>query len=135
MENDNIIQTKSGVVAILNGGNPLEGCPQTYAEADKWAEDANTEREEWRDPKWGFDCGFKLDFDGPLVRVSSRFYPPKTHYGPTWDGKVHIVVGDHEVITKEFDCKTLDELHDAVEKYVSSVRLKLIELLSEGEKI
>jgi|JI10StandDraft_1071094.scaffolds.fasta_scaffold66913_7 hypothetical protein len=134
MEN-NIIQTGQ-VTIIMNGGNPLEGCPQSYEEAYKWAEDANTEREEWRDPKWRFDCGFKLDFDGPLVRVSSRFYPPKTHYGPTWDGTVSIMVGDHDVIEKKFDCKTLDELHDSVEKYVSSVRLKLIELLErEGKNI
>ena len=71
-------------------------------------------------PKWKFDCGFKLDFDGPIVSVSSRFYPPKTHYGPKWDGNVTINIFDIKIIKKEFKCNTLNDLKNEVENYISN---------------
>lgn len=117
-------------VVIINGGDPINDCPTSYAKADEWAEDVNGEREKYSDPMWRWDCGFKLDFDGPLVRVSSRFYPPKSHYGPTWDGSVTIMIGDFDIIDKKFDCKTLEELRVEVEKYVGEIKSKLQDFLT-----
>jgi hypothetical protein len=105
---------------IFDGGTLLPGCPESPEQAKAWREAANGEKEEWTNPLWSWDCGFKLDYDGPLVSVSSRFYPPKSHYGATWDGTVHIRVLDKEVVTKEFDCPTLDELREKVESFVAS---------------
>jgi hypothetical protein len=123
MENNNIIHHPFGTV-IINGGNALPGCPNDWDEAKVLTEKLNHgEEEPWL--KWSFDCGFKLDYDGPLLRISSRFYPPKTSYGPTWDGWVRIKLLDEEVAAKEFDCPTLDELHEQVEEYVNSFIDKL----------
>lgn len=119
----NIIYHPTGTI-IMNGGNPLEGCPESYEEADKWAENTNESSVVGPDgPKWKFDCGFKLDYDGPLVGISSRFYPPKTHYGPTWDGTVTIYYLGQDVFEKQFDCKSLDELRAQVENFVKTEAL------------
>jgi hypothetical protein len=117
---DNIIQTPNGTV-ILNGGNALNGCPLSWEEAGQWEKSANLDKDEFDEPLWKFDCGFKLDFDGPVLRVSSRFYPPKTHYGPTWDGNVTVYILGKEVEKKSFDCKTLNELKAEVEQYITSL--------------
>src|SRR6056297_3289405 len=111
---------------IFNGGNPLEGCPKNYDEAHKWADDANTEKEELHEPNWSFDCGFKLDFDGPILNVSSRFYPPKTHYGLKWDGIVSILLLGKTIHNESFECDTLDELKEAVEGFIKDFSSKLI---------
>lgn len=117
-----IIEHKNGTI-IMNGGNPLEGCPKDWDEAKLIEEKLNAGKDEDEpQPRWKFDCGFKLDFDGELIRVSSRFYPPKTHYGATWDGTVSIYFLDKEVSEKKFDCATLEELHKQVEEYVDSIK-------------
>lgn len=103
---------------IFNGGNPLEGCPKDYDEANKWADAANAEKSKFHEPKWSFDCGFKLNFDGPILDVSSRFYPPKTHYGPKWDGTVEILLLGKTIHKKSFECDTIDQLKDAVEEFI-----------------
>jgi len=124
---DNIIHHSAGV-AILNGGDPLPGCPENWDEARKWQDSvnkANEENEDYDGPMWVFDCGFKLDFDGPILRISSRFYPPKTHYGSTWDGTVHVRIFDKEVESKKFDCATLDELKIKVEEYVNEIKNRI----------
>lgn len=74
---------------IINGGNALPGCPESWEDARSWQDKANEDKGD-SEPLWSFDCGFKLDFDGGILRVSSRFYPPKTHYGSTWDGTVTV---------------------------------------------
>ena len=112
---DNIIKHSKGV-AIINGGNPLNDCPTDWEWAENWAEGANKNSE---GIDWNWDCGFKLDYDGPILRVSSRFYPPKTHYGKTWDGNVSIYLFDNEILKKEFDCPTLEDLKKEVESFVS----------------
>jgi hypothetical protein len=101
MEN-NIIQHPTGTI-IINGGNPLEGCPKDWDEAKLIQKQLNEHKDE-DEPQWSFDCGFKLDFDGSIVTIGSRFYPPKTHYGAT-----------------RFDCSALDELKKEVEAYVKTV--------------
>lgn len=132
MEN-NIIKI-GNVTAILNGGNPLPGCPESWEQAYEIEKQLNNgvtkDDDDYNSaPRWDFDCGFKLDFDGPLMHISSRFYPPKTHYGATWDGTVTVYILDKEVSEKKFDCKTLDELKQQVEEYVYRVANKLIDAI------
>jgi hypothetical protein len=104
---------------ISNGGSPIKDCPKSYEEAHAWAEAVNAEND--IPVRWSFDCGFKLDFDGGLVRISSRFYPPKTHYGPTWSGWVDVSLLKERVNEKTFDCDSLEELRSEVEAYVQEV--------------
>jgi len=125
---ENIIKHSTGTI-IINGGNQLEGCPSDWDEAKKIQEKLNEGKEEFGVPNWRFDCGFKLDFDGALMSVSSRFYPPKTHYGATWDGSVTISFMGKKFEEKKFDCQTLDELKNQVEGYVNSFGEKLRSLL------
>jgi hypothetical protein len=103
---------------IMNGGSPLPGCPESWDDAHAWIDSANGSRESFEVPVWSFDCGFKLDFDGPILRTCSRFYPPKSGYGPKWDGTVSIIVKDIEVSEKGFECDSLDQLKAEVEAYV-----------------
>ncbi len=118
MEN-NIIQHPTGTI-IMNGGNPLEGCPKDWDEAKLIQEQLNEHKDE-DEPQWKFDCGFKLDYDGSIITIGSRFYPPKTHYGATWDGTVNVYFMGKEIKEKKFDCPTLDELKKQVEAYVQTV--------------
>lgn len=117
---NNIIQI-GNVTTIFNGGNTLPGCPEDFDQFHQWIDTANKDKDEYYHPVWSGDCGYKLDFDGPIVSASSRFYPPKTHYGPTWDGTVTIYLYGKEVEKKSFDFPTFDELVKAVETYINEV--------------
>lgn len=121
---NNIIQTPTGTI-IINGGNPLSGCPESWDEANAWQAKANEEKDEFTEPLWNFDCGFKLDFDGPILSVNSRFYPPTTHGGATWNGSVTVTLVGKDIEEKKFDCKTLDELRAQVELYIDSLKKQL----------
>ena len=59
------------------------------------------------------------------MSVVSRFYPPKSHYGESWDGAVTVFLLDKKVARKEFDCETLEELKKSVEEYVNALRDKI----------
>lgn len=73
-------------------------------------------------PVWDFDCNFKLDYDGPILKISSRFYPPVGRYGgDSWDGDVSVYIVGKLVSEKRFDCPTLIGLKSEVEKYVKSI--------------
>jgi len=114
---------------IINGGAPLDGCPDSWDDATAWEKSANKEKEnDFFEPNWKFDCGFKLDFDGGLVRISSRFYPPKQTYGENWDGNLSVMIGNKKVKTYEFECSDLEELKVKVEE-------KYKEILSSVENI
>ena len=126
---DNIIKTQSTTI-IMNGGNGLKDCPTDWDKAREWEKNANCgiEYEDYDQemkPLWKWDCGFKLDYDGGLMSVSIRFYPPKSNYGETWDGTVTVYIFDKEVEEKKFDCETLEELKRAVEEYVNGLRSKI----------
>mgnify|MGYP006174712725 FL=1 len=69
--------------------------------------------------------GFKLDFDGAILRVTSRFYPLKSHYGKTWDGTIIVCIFDKEVHEEKCDCETLEQLKTKVEKYTEGLRSKI----------
>lgn len=85
--------------------------------AEQWAEKVN-ESKEYYDPKWNWDCGFKLDFGGSLLSVTSRFYPPHKNKGDWWEGDLDISFLGKKISTKRFKEDTLDELHLNVETYV-----------------
>jgi len=85
--------------------------------AKEWQEKANSKKED-NEPKWNWDCNFKLDFDGGLVSIESRFYPP--HYqsnGDFWDGKMRVNVLGNCILEKEFKCDTLEQLQKEVESF------------------
>jgi hypothetical protein len=118
MEN-NIIHHATGTI-IINGGDALPGCPNDWDEA-KVIQDKLNEGKDEDEPNWSFDCGFKLDFDGSIIKISSRFYPPKTNYGATWDGTVHVYFMGKEIKNMKFDCPTLEELKIQVEAYAKTI--------------
>jgi len=113
---------------IINGGEPLEqnDIPENFDIAHRITDGWN-EKLPFDSVNWSWDCGFKLDFDGGLISLSSRFYPPKKHYGPGWDGTVAIVDGLGDTITeKKFQCATLEQLKEEVEQYVNNCYQKIM---------
>jgi len=115
---------------VINGGNPLKGCPESFTEANAWADNANVDSLEFT-PQWGFDCGFKLDFDGPILGVTSRFYPPTEFYGHFWDGTVTVLLMGKEIKEKKIIAKTLDELKVKVDNYVKEIVSSLGSLVDQ----
>lgn len=98
---------------------------EAFQAAYKWAEKVN------QAPKtvceWSWDCGLKLDYDGNLCSISSRFYPPHKSaesYGK-WHGTIHVSVKEYEINTKKVEAKTLDELQVIVEKHVLDIETKI----------
>lgn len=87
--------------------------------ANDWEARANVKKTE-KEPRWAWDCNFKLDYDGGLVSVESRFYPP--HYqslGDFWDGSVRIKVLEECVLERKFKCDTLEQLQSEVEDFMN----------------
>lgn len=124
---ENIIRSKN-VIIISNGGDPLSGCPKNWNDAYAWIDRVNKNKNEHYEPKWKFDCGFKLDYDGPILSVTSRFYPPKTHYGDKWDGAVEILFFGKCIYRRRFEEDTLDDLRYKVESFVrEKVKENIIE--------
>lgn len=129
----NIIKLDNGKIIIMNGGDPINDCPQNWDEAlfiqdnflNKGLIDEDGNGINYKNPLWRFDCGFKLDFDGSLIRVSSRFYPPRTHGGSKWDGTVDIILFGNHMTEKKFETNTLKELKLEVDKYIESIVNKL----------
>ena len=95
-----------------------------WMNAEIWQEKANLEKEDY-DPAWSWDCGFKLDFDGSLVRVSSRFYPPHKNSSGIWEGKVTIRLLDEILIEKELKNSDLNYLKTETENFVNDYKSAL----------
>lgn len=134
MQSENEYISQTGAHVVINGGNPLPGCPESWEQAFEiqkrlnGGEDIKDGKKDSK-PYWRFDCGFKLDYDGPLITVSSRFYPPKNHYGPKWDGGVTIFLLKEEISQKEFEAPDIFELERQVREYVDGVVKKLKEVI------
>jgi hypothetical protein len=99
---------------------------QMWDAAHKWQEQANKEDNLI---KWSWDCGLKLDYDGDVCRISSRFYPPhksSSEYGK-YHGTISVMIGDAEEYLHEHkvEADTLDELKKIVEEYVSKTLVKM----------
>ncbi len=88
--------------------------------ADEWAKQRNDNCEDLTELEWSWDCGLKLDYDGSILKVLSRFYPPhKSHadYG-LYHGDVDFYIVGVKIFSKSFEAKTLDVLCNQVETYV-----------------
>lgn len=83
-------------------------------------------------PLWCWDSGFKLDYDGNLLKISSRFYPPFPHYDDSgWDGDVAIIFLDDTIKEKSFHCESLEDLKSEVESYVNGFVEKIKSILED----
>jgi len=103
---------------------------EMFKTAEKWSKERNDKNDS--DIKWSWDCGLKLDYDGSLVTISSRFYPPhKSHadFGK-YSGWVSIYFLDEKIGEKEFIESSLDSLALEVETFVSEIVQKIKETLS-----
>ena len=103
---------------------------QMWDAAYKWQEQVNGEDSLM---KWRWDCGLKLDYDGDVCRISSRFYPPhksSAEYGK-YHGTISVMIGDAEedLHNYEVEADTLDELKTKAEEYVSKTMDKIHDAL------
>lgn len=99
-----------------------------YEQQSVWAEQANKDKEgEFQNPRWSWDCGSKLDFDGGLLRICSRFY--SIGVDDVRDGSMAFYIGDEEIFSREFSSRHIDVLRADVEAYESTVRKNVTELL------
>lgn len=82
--------------------------------------------------KWSFDFNYKIDYDGALISISSRFWPPHKHHinHPGYSGTSSLIFwpkyditdqGRKVKIEKEFEAETFDELVSKVESWVDKV--------------
>lgn len=87
-------------------------------------------------PKWSFDCGFKLDYDGSLVTVSSRFYTCMNNEKVSnWSGKLSVSFCERQLFEKEFKANDLDELKKLVDNYMLLISHKLTGFLKTLENL
>ena len=99
--------------------------------AHKWCEQRNYNLEE--SVKWSFDCGFKLDFDGGLLNVLSRFYPPHKSdesFGK-WHGSISFYLLGEEIHEKKIEADKLDEIAKISEDYVKDKVEKLKPIIKQ----
>lgn len=77
--------------------------------------------------KWSWDCGLKLDYDGDICKISSRFYPPhksSIEYGK-YHGTISVYIGDDEIHKHEVEATTLDDLKTIAESYSANIIEKI----------
>lgn len=87
--------------------------------AKKWAESANEGKNpKYSEPNWSWDCGLKLDYDGGLMHVSSRFYQVNEDI---FDGSVSFYIGDEAIFNREFSSKHIEVMKKDVEEYVRAI--------------
>lgn len=124
-------------VIIIANGKPLEGsdCPVDWDVANALTKKWNAENWDNECIRWRFDCGFKLDFDGGMINVTSRFYPPQEFYGAGWDGSVKVYDGfGNDILEKEFKTETIEDLRLQIETFVKSLITKTANFLKESIK-
>lgn len=102
------------------------GCnsKEMWDAAHKWQDHANDEDNLI---KWSWDCGLKLDYDGDVCRIYSRFYPPhksSAEYGK-YHGTINVLIGVEYIHEYKIEADTLDELKKITEKYVSEILEKM----------
>lgn len=96
---------------------------ESWESAKEWQKVANKNKQT-DEPRWQFDCGFKLDFDGGLISVLSRFYPPNSH-SPVWDGVIMVTIGEKVLKDKKITALSLDALKRDAEAYVNDFKIKI----------
>lgn len=103
-----------------------ENSEEMWRAAYQWQADANKADNLI---KWSWDCGLKLDYDGEICSISSRFYPPhksSAEYGK-YHGTISVMIGDADEFLHEHkvEADTLDELKTYTEKYVFEILEKI----------
>lgn len=87
-----------------------------------WLSTANGKKIEDTEPYW--DINYErmiIDFDGPIVRVASRFYPPEKNTDD-WKGSVYVLIGDKVLMGKEIAAMTLPLLQRLAENQVTDLK-------------
>lgn len=74
--------------------------------------------------KWTDDCQGKKDYDGDIVCISTRYWPPSREYGHKHTATCCVMIGDgypnfnhHSMIIadKEFEGDSFEEIREQVE--------------------
>ena len=83
---------------------------------------------------WTPDCQSKQDYDGPLISISSRAYPPGYNQGQHWSSYValHINLPHHDYLVlrkHEVFGDTEAEMKAAAEKWVADESKALLSCL------
>lgn len=95
--------------------------------AQQWTDTANkNKRNSFPEPQWSWDCGLKLDYDGGILHVSSRFYQSDDDI---FDGSVSFLIGDTELFCKEFPRRHIDVLREDVDRHVAVVTKQIEKML------
>jgi len=88
------------------------GSDDDWKQAREWAEENSGDILEF-----SWDVGFKLDYDGEVLKILSRFYPPhKKHVdyiertGKKYTGQMTVYFLDKELHEVEIHANSLDEL-------------------------
>jgi len=98
--------------------------PESWEEAEAWESVANKSNSTWdmHGPRWRFDCGFKLDYDGGIIQINSRFYPCRYTNGDfAWDGHISVYVLKCRIGDKHIKAANLKELRGKSEEYMNSI--------------
>jgi hypothetical protein len=103
-----------------------------WPEANAWETLVNSDKHKFSEPTWRWDCNFKLDFDGPLMSIRSRFYPPHKNNHNGWEGTVTVYdMRGKELENKAFKTDTLEQLHKEVEYYVYGLSKRITIKISD----
>lgn len=97
---------------------------ETIFAASSWQREANKNSTIMR---WGWDCSLKLDYDGEVCSINSRFYPPHKNsadYGK-YSGDISVMIGNECLNNHSIEATTLDELQEAAENHVSQILEKI----------
>lgn len=123
----------SEFVEIIDNKKTLQhdvGYPAAY----NWADERNKNLS--CVGRWSWDCGFKLDYDGSIFSISSRFYPPyRQNVGELfWNGTVSIIKGNDCIHEKKFKEYGLNLLAEKVENYVNIILGRIEKLIITNQK-
>lgn len=97
----------------------------TEDNAQLWVHQANKDKE--GGPTWDWDCQFKLDFDGDVLSIASRFRRSDRH-GPldgAWEGTVWVYLLSNLITQQGFKGKDVNEIRDKAEAYVQDLATKI----------
>ena len=101
----------------------------------EWAEDLNSHSVH-EGIQWDWTCQAKLNYDGNIVTVSSRFYP-KHNLEQTelhgWHGDISIYTEDSYLNT-DIQAETLFALRDKVEKVLEVFTSRINKFVSDNQQ-
>lgn len=108
--------------------------------AEQFEKSANEGKAIYLEPEWKFDCGFKLDFDGGIVVISSRFYPPVRQQAVAradrkWDGEIKVLILGELIHAEQIEEATLEQLRVKVEIFKKQYCEKIKKALKEFSEL